>query len=107
MRRKRDESWSTWKAKGIVRSPECIKVKRLATWVLPFLTSRKIRMLTTKEASIVPQPIMLTSGLGSCFLNNPLRIKPNSGNKGTNQTKLSIVLINRFTDNYQLNALAG
>src|SRR4051812_29948007 len=91
--KKREESWSIWKAKGIDKEPKLIKSNRLATWVLPFFTSVKSSTLTTNEANTIPLPIILISDLGSCFLNKPFIRKPTSGKKGTNQTNCKTLFI--------------
>jgi hypothetical protein len=61
--------------------------------VLPFLTCRKIQILTRKEINTVPLPIIPVNDLDNLFLNKPLMRNPNSGKKGTNQAKSRTLFI--------------
>ena len=58
IKRKREDNWSTWKANEILIEPAEIKLKYSATWVFPFFTCKKIQILNTNDASMVPHPVM-------------------------------------------------
>jgi hypothetical protein len=78
------ESWSTWKAKSILKVPVSIKVNKGSTGSAPFsFTCKNSIMLTIKERSIEPLPIMPINGFDNDLLNKPLMRKPSSGNNGT------------------------
>jgi hypothetical protein len=83
MSRKMDDSWSTWKAKGISSEPIEIKSKSFTTPVCPALTSKNRITLTIKETSKTQLPIMAVSDLDKLLRASPLIRKPISGNRGT------------------------
>ncbi len=85
IRRNNVESWSTWKAKGILKAVTFMKSKRFTiTGVDPkCFASKKIPTLTTNEASITPQPIMPIIDLVSDLRPSPLIRKPIKGKSGT------------------------
>jgi hypothetical protein len=93
IKRKRDESASTWKEKGITSLPTEMKLKYSATCVLPFFTCIKTQILSAKDPRIVPQPIMLTAALGNTFLPSPLIRKPINGSNGIKYTICKTLLI--------------
>ncbi len=55
-------------------------------------SSKNIPKLTMNEASTEMHAVKLTTLLGKLFRPRPLIRKPNSGNKGTNQTKFIILV---------------
>ena len=79
-----DESWSTWKAKSILKSSILINENNGSTGKAPFdNTCVNSRTLTTKEAKIEPLPIIPINGLDKDLLKSPLIRKPSNGNYGT------------------------
>ena len=82
--KKSEESWSTWKAKSILKVPVLIKVNKGSTGKAPAaFTCKKSITLTIKEASIAPLPMMPINDLDNDLLSKPLIRKPSSGNNGT------------------------
>ena len=79
----REESWSTWKAKSIVKVCVLIKVNNGFTAIAPFdLTSKNKIKLTTNEGKFAPLPMMPVSVLDKDFRPRPLIRKPINGNNG-------------------------
>ena len=77
-----DESWSTWKAKSILKEEIFINGNKGCTGnAPPDLTSKNKIQLIINEIRIVPQPIILTRLLDK-FLNSPFRKKPSKGKSG-------------------------
>ena len=80
---------STWNENGTRRLPALIQSNSGIITVLTLLScnSRKIAMLTINDDRTVRLPITPATDFGRIFLPKPMMIKPIKGNKGTNQTK--------------------
>jgi len=83
IRRKTTDSWSTWKANGILKLATLIKSKRLTTEAPLLFTSIKRRMLIMNESKIIPLPITPVALFDKDFLKSPFIKKPSKGNNGT------------------------
>ena len=83
MSKNKEDNGSTKNSKGMTKDPTWIKLKSCTVAPPPFLTSKKINKLTTKEASIAPDPMIPIMDLDNDFLKSPLTRKPSNGKRGT------------------------
>jgi hypothetical protein len=82
------------KENGILTVPALIqsKIGIMNDFVSEELSSRNMPILTAKEARTERHPTKPITVLDSMLRPNPLMRKPNSGNKGINQTKFIIII---------------